>query len=686
MMRAYVDIETCSRADLVKYGVHRYVNDDLFEIMSAVASVDGHLILYVNPKCGGFFKLPRSLSKYYRAHHQNFSSYIKTFYKDKNYEGCFCIVETISNFFSVINAFSCDKIVAHNAEFEYICLAKKEPRFSRFEFLCTQSRAAAAGLPESLKDLSSFLGLGEKLSVGKDLINIYSCLPSTASEVKKFTKEDYAELIDYNVRDVELLKLVDACLPDLNDGNRYSNLTYRMNERGLPVDIDLVKKVVTTVAEQANALSKSVPVNVRSPKQLCDYLATLGFDVPDAKNATILKLYEQLNTGPYAQGVDALAVKKAKAAIEARQQVALSSVSKFNTALEQNESGRLRGMFKYYGTLTGRDAGRKIQPQNLPRGSLIGAQTLDKIDQPIYPLLSGFNVFKGAKEGLRGMFRTSPDKTFFCADFAGIELRVLMWLAQEEEALNVIRQGEDLYITFAAKIFGKAAKEVTKKKRALGKAAVLGLGYSMGTSRFVNTCELQHRLQVSNEEALHIVQLYRTTFANVPRLWRTCEDRLRYAESLSEQTGRLAFHPLFNDFTAIRLPSGRDLLYYHLRNVEGKLEYLRFSRMKNIDEPEKYMNINHTWFKREKLYGGKIVENIVQAIARDIFFDACDKLEKAGFDIVARVHDEVLCEIPREAAEAKLAEGINLMETCTLSWAEGLPLKVEGWIDDFYHK
>ena len=645
MKLCFVDIETRSSKDLKNLGLSHYVECSDFDIV-----------------CGCVIAVDNEKTTAMRFFNPIFTTIASTPLN----------VNTINNFGDTLIKFKNEKyiFVAHNATFEYACLAKKFPHLNPMTWSCTAVMARAMSLPVSLENLSKFLGLTKKLEDGKRLIHTY-CMPDKKGKlINKIPTTDVQAFLDYCETDVKLCKKIYETLPKIHDDNRYLGMTYQMDSLGLPVDMKLVNKCVNALEKESAAVVSEMSINVRSPSQILDFCKSEGVNLPSATKDTVRK-YLESDTTP----------KKVKDVLRAREKLSLSSVAKYKKIQKKQLNNRIHDCFCYYGTITGRDSGKTIQPQNLPRGSRIAYENLPYIDTPLYELFTGFDVFKGAKEGLRAVIRPNKkDHTFFCADLASIELRVLLWLIGDKEKLEKIKAGVDLYKFFASKIYGKATEEITPEERTLGKASVLGLGYGMGALTFIATCKTMYGVNLTEEQARSIVNLYRKEFSRVKKYWDFCNNSIENAAKGIETKSKKLHFSCDHNFTLITLPSKRRLFYYGIKNHKNDLTYLAYSPTKT--EGTGYQAINGNLFKQTKIYGGKIVENITQAVARDIFFNGCAKLSEQGFKIIGRFHDEVLCEVNKSADFELFKKTFKTVPP----WASDLPVDVSAWCGTYYRK
>jgi DNA polymerase len=285
---------------------------------------------------------------------------------------------------------------------------------------------------------------------------------------------------------------------------------------------------------------------------------------------------------------------------------------------------------------------------------------------------------------IRPMFMAAPGKDLIACDFASIEARVLLWLAQDEDALGVFRRGEDIYCDMASFIYGRPITKKDKAERQLGKTAILGIGYQMGAKKFLETCAKDPDLRalggpVPAATAERVVNGYREKFALVKRLWTETNRAAVQAVQTRQPVavGRVKF-AVWGGFLHCRLPSGRLLSYCnpYIETVEtgsGLREQLGFWSVNSITKK----------WERTKTYGGKLGENIDQATSRDLMAEAMLRVEAAGYPVVLTVHDEVVSEVDEGFGSVEAYEALMVQ---TPAWAEGIPVAAEGWRGKRYRK
>jgi len=329
----------------------------------------------------------------------------------------------------------------------------------------------------------------------------------------------------------------------------------------------------------------------------------------------------------------------------------------------------------YHGASTGRWSGKGVQFQNVPRGNLKPREVKDAIES----IRDGtVNLFYRDVPGvlsscLRGMVQASPGKKLIVCDFAGIEARVLAWVAKERHLLETFRAGEDVYVKLASKIYNIPQEDVSKDQRFIGKTATLGLGYQMGPKRFVATVAKFGR-EITDKFGEDVVQTFRESNPNVTELWYKLDRAVRKVINKKDEVEHINMLRIYRDgrYLNIDLPSGRKLSYYNPKLV------LRENRF-NIS----YMGVNSVTRKWERLtsYGGKFCENVVQAIARDLLVSAMFRLEAAGYETIFHVHDEVVIE-----ADHGSIEEVNEIMCRVPKWAMYCPIDGEGYESERYRK
>ncbi|MCL2313032.1 MAG: DNA polymerase, partial [Firmicutes bacterium] len=377
----------------------------------------------------------------------------------------------------------------------------------------------------------------------------------------------------------------------------------------------------------------------------------------------------------------------ARKILELREQLGKSSIKKYKVMVEAETEGRICNCIQYYGARTGRFAGRILQPHNFAKADM---EITDEIYNDIANLdYKAFtfkypNAYKILSSALRGFIKAKEGCELYVADYAAIEARVLVWLANDQEAIEAYEKGVDTYKQMAAIIYNVTPDEVTKEQRALGKAAVLGCGYGMGKVKFKSTCEAWG-IPITKELAETAVNAFRERYWKVKQFWYTVQAEAIETVELRNCTRWIGETKVkFKmdktlQFLMARLPSGRKLFYY-----APKLEQKEDDEFGNrVDLTVQTMKGNEKI--REKFYGGKWAENFVQAIARDLLCHSVNQLELKNFTTILHVHDEIICEEFVRDHDEMFKEFIETMKLKP-EWGKGIPIDVEGYRAKRYRK
>lgn len=588
---------------------------------------------------------------------------------------------------------------AYNAAFEWGCLSKfMERQLPPEQWRCTMFHGLYAGYPAGLDATGRALGLPEdkrKLSTGKALIR-YFCVPCTPTKSnggrrRNLPNHDPArwELFkEYNAQDVTTEMEIERRLslitvPDWLQRQWETDLL--INARGVAVDMEMVSgalEIGATVRERLTqeAVRISGLNNPNSVQQLSAWLEQeTGEEVTDLRKDTVAKMIAQ---APDIPGVQRM--------LEIRQELGKTSTKKYD-AIEQAvcPDGRVRGLLQFYGAnRTGRWAGRLVQVQNLPRTytqplelarNLVKQRKLDNLR-----LIYG-SVPDTLSQLIRTAFVASDGNVLIDADFSAIEARVISWLAGEQWRLEVFKTHGKIYEASASQMFGVPIERIKKGNpeyalRQKGKVAELALGYQGGAGALINMGALD--MGIPEDDLPDIVQRWRDTNKRICDLWYKMNSAAVEAISTgcSVGVGRLlvsceydAAHEV--EYLTVLLPSGRKLYYNSPQIGENKWGGPSISYM-GMDQTTK------KW-KRIETYGGKLVENCVQAVARDCLAQAIENLEKEGLPVVFHIHDEVV--IDCRADTATLDDVVNIMSR-PIPWAPGLPLNADGWVGGFFKK
>lgn len=588
---------------------------------------------------------------------------------------------------------------AYNAAFEWGCLSKFMGRqLPPEQWRCTMFHGLYAGYPAGLDAAGRALGLPEdkrKLSTGKALIR-YFCVPCTPTKSnggrrRNLPNHDPArwELFkEYNAQDVTTEMEIERRLslitvPDWLQRQWETDLL--INARGVAVDMEMVNgalEIGATVRERLTqeAVRISGLSNPNSVQQLSAWLEQeTGEEVTDLRKDTVAKMIAQAPDNPEVQRM-----------LEIRQELGKTSTKKYD-AIEQAvcPDGRVRGLLQFYGAnRTGRWAGRLVQVQNLPRTytqPLELARNLVKLRKLDNLRLVYGSVPDTLSQLIRTAFVASDGNVLFDADFSAIEARVISWLAGEQWRLDVFKTHGKIYEASASQMFGVPIERIKKGNpeyalRQKGKVAELALGYQGGAGALINMGALD--MGIPEDDLPDIVQRWRDTNKRICDLWYKMNSAAVEAISTGSSVGvgRLlvsceydAVHEV--EYLTVLLPSGRKLYYNSPQIGENKWGGPSISYM-GMDQTTK------KW-KRIETYGGKLVENCVQAVARDCLAQAIENLEAKGLPVVFHIHDEVV--IDCRADTATLEDVVDIMSR-PIPWAPGLPLNADGWVGGFFKK
>lgn len=593
--------------------------------------------------------------------------------------------------FSLIDAArSGHNFSAYNAMFEQCIwkniLVKKFgfPSIPITRWRCTMAKALARSLPRSLKDCGKALNATIQKSDEGYRAMMKLCKPKADGSWYE-DLEDMQKLYDYCVLDVEAERCIDHMLPDLvPDEQNIWFLDQLINQRGIYLDIPSVNKALETIESYSKNLNRIVEEvsggvldGVTRRMAVLEWCRNQGVGITGYTKADVHSVLAQEELPDEVRTVLTTKLELGKTSLK-KYEAMRASVS---------EDNRVRDLFIYHGASTGRWAGKLIQIQNLPKGKIKNTEEAIQILNQSTP--DEFEIFypdvmDTLSSCIRGMIAAAPGNQLMVADYAAIEARVVMWLAGEEYGLKQFREfdagtGEEPYIVMAQNIYQRA--DIPKKglERQLGKTAILGCGFGMGDVKFLSTCHAWG-IPIPADLAKKAVETYRSIYPRVRTSWFAQEAAAIRAVQTSESVdcGRVRWSSS-RDALLCRLPSGRSLVY----NMPS-LDY--------IDTPwgERklalhFMGVNGVTKKweREHTYGGKIVENITQAVARDIMASAMFRAEKSGYKVAFSVHDEIVSEVPDGFGSISDFERI----LCTLPlWAETCPITAKGFITKRYRK
>jgi DNA polymerase len=652
-MMLHIDIETYSPIDIAKSGAYKYFESPEFQILLMAYNVDG-LETHIIDLASG----------------EKFPEWLKKAIENPN----------------VIKA-------AHNANFERNAFRAIGLNTEAGQWECSAVKAAYCGLPMSLAEVSKALELEEKgkLATGKALIKYFCCpVKPTASNgmrTRNMPHHDtvkWSDFKEYCMQDVEAEMAVLSALkayeiPSLE--RELYNLDQAINDKGILLDEDLAQAAFDIDNENADAVCAKIQAltgidNANSAAQLKQWLGeAMDEDITTLAKGVIPDLLKRAGAGVAGE------------VLELRAHASKTSTKKYAAMLNcVGEGSRIRGLFQFYGAnRTGRWAGRLVQLQNLPQNKIKNIDDARAVLK-MHDYDTFADLFPRVADTLSQLVRTAfvaPEgQTLLIADFSAIEARVIAWLAIEQWRLEVFATHGKIYEASASMMFGIPLEQITKgsELRTKGKIAELALGYqgSVGALKKMGG----ESMGLSEQEMADIVSKWRKANKAIVQLWNDVEAAAIQATKrhgapvvLQHFRGLEFFHD--GAALSIELPSGRKLFYRSASIAINKFAKPSV-RYKGLDQATK------KWWWVDS-YGGKFVENIVQAIARDLLGHSMLTIAKQGFSICMHVHDEVVCE--HDAANAQVALDVmcdSMSEN--VPWAPGLVLKVEGYHSKFYKK
>lgn len=586
--------------------------------------------------------------------------------------------------------------VAHNANFERLVLSRifnyAPGTFIPPErFIDTMAMGRSLGFPGSLADLSRALHVEEKDSAGTALIQMF-CVPSKKTGramTPEERPEEWAAFCRYAIQDVDTMVEVYMELTTRYGGfpkgeREVWNADQRINDRGILVDAELAVRCmdIAAVVKDLHLQHMGTISGLANPNSTAQVLAWVNrrlveAGVMDGQNdVPVFK-----DTGAPLKSVDKASVayllsrtdlpRDVRTFLEERAASNAASVAKFKAMMNRLGVGnRVRGTLQYFGAHTGRWAGRGVQLQNLPSVTAgDDEKTQAFVDRVMNEPAENFSISE-LKPLIRGALMAPAGQTLTVCDYSAIEARVLAWLAGEEWVLEAFRAGRDIYIETAARMFHVPYEEA-KPLRKKGKVAVLALGYGGG----INALKAMGA-EGTDAELEEIKQTYRAANPRITKFWADLDRAMR---NRSGRVGEyITIHPRANGLVTIKLPSGRELFYHklHFRTVskfDKEVEALHFL------DPKSHRAVIPT-------YGGRLTENVTQAVARDVLAHALVNLDRENVPVVAHVHDEVIAEGGVTVERMKELMGAGVGNPLAPPWADGLPLAAEGYYCARYRK
>lgn len=556
------------------------------------------------------------------------------------------------------------------------------------EWQCTMIKALTMGLPGSLSMVGQAMHLEEdkqKMKEGKALIQYFCkpCKPTKANggrtrNLPKHDLEKWEIFKTYCIQDVEVERDIRNKLSKYQTTEteqRLWELDQRINDRGVGTDLFMIEKAMecdVSFAERLGNEAREITglSNPNSPAQLKKWLSErVGFEVTSLTKESVPVLIENAKDNNVIR------------LLELRQLMSKTSIKKYETMKNSRcEDGRVRGLLQFYGAnRTGRWAGRLVQVQNLPQNhlpDLDDARNLVKTGQFDEIEFLYDSIPDTLSQLIRTAFIPREGNRFMVADFSAIEARVIAWLAGEQWRLDVFNTHGKIYEASASQMFKVPLESVTKGSdlRGKGKIAELALGYGGSVGALI---AMDKKKEIPEEDMPGLVSSWRAANAHITKFWWDCDKAAKKA--ITERTTvcmqfgiKFIYDPgvLF-----IQLPSGRKLSY-----IRPKIEDGNYG--KPIITYEGMEQTSKQWTTLDT-YGPKLVENIVQAVARDCLAEAMFKVDKAGYPIVMHVHDEIIMDVPKGFGDM---EEVNKIFGESIEWAPGLPLKAEGYETDYYKK
>lgn len=656
MAKLFIDIETYSSTDLKVSGAYKYIESDDFEILIVGYALDNGPVKIVDLLGGE--ELP-------------------------------------AEFITALQDPTCLK-VAHNAVFERLSFRRMGYDIPPEQWYCTSVKAAYCGLPLSLGEVSKALNLSDKkLDTGKMLIKYFSnpCKPTKTNGFRERNypcdaPEKWEMYKEYNMYDVlaerEIYQLLEKYeIPEVE--RRLYALDQRINDRGILVDRNLAESAIYVDTEVTEALmqeaqNKTGLANPNSTVQVTKWIyEKTGKTIKSLAKTVMDDVMAELKD--YPEIIDLLNIKK---------KLSKTSIKKYYAMLNcAMKDDRVRGTFQFYGAnRTGRWAGRLLQLQNLSKNKVkdisLARDLIRQRDWEAVEMLFG-DVPDILSQLVRTALIAPRGYVFSVADFSAIEARVVSWLANEKWRMDVFAGDGKIYEATGAKMFGVPISAITKGSalRDKSKISELALGYGGSVGALAKMGG--ERMGLSQVEMASLVRKWRMANPAIVELWEELDNSAKECIRYRREVVCTCRNIIFNcdgEYMTVKLPSGRSLYY---REPSIKSKQIGKSKMPTASVFYKSVVQETKQWGEVDTYGGKLTENLVQAIARDLLGHSMLKLDEAGYKPICHIHDECIIEVPDYRAEADYAEMVKLMSEPPL-WAQDLPLRADGYITPFYLK
>lgn len=656
MNKLYIDIETYSSEDITKCGAYKYIESEDFEILIIGYAINDGPVVLVDLLQG------EEMPEEFKAALLD-PAFIK---------------------------------VAHNAVFERLSFRRIGFDIPAEQWYCTSVKAAYCGLPLSLDNVSKVLDLqNKKLETGKALIKYFSC-PCKPTKINGGRTRNYPEHApekwemykEYNKYDVlaerEIFEILDKYeIPEFE--RKLYAVDQEINDRGIMVDKELALSAIAldemyTEALMTRAKELTGLENPNSTVQIKKWITSkTNQEISSLAKGELDSLEESFKDHP-----DVLEL------LSLRKELSKTSVKKYYAMVNcAGKDDRVRGTFQFYGAnRTGRWAGRLLQLQNLAKNYVnnisIPREMVRRRDLEAIEL-----CYDKVADILSQLIRTGliapKTKTLAVADFSAIEARVISWLADEDWRMEVFRGDGKIYEATGAKMFGVPISAITKGSDLRQKSKIselaLGFGGSLGALRRMGG----EKMGLADAEMASLVRRWRQANPGIVALWEDLESAakkaIKYRAPFEAANGKIVID-CDDENMMVQLPSGRKLFYRH-PCIKTKAK-AKISTMAPSIWYEGVIQETKHWGEVDT-YGGKLTENCVQAIARDLLASTLMSLSDKGYPVIAHIHDEVIVEVPEAQAEEHYDKVKAIMEI-TPPWAEGLPLKADGYITPFYLK